>query len=165
MGGGIYTLGNLDLINVEVSDNTAELDGGGIYVGSLNMVSSAIVNNTGKRGGGIYSRFSSKLHNSTIAQNSAEQGGGIYTSNQSSMSLSHITLVANQASDNAAGISVNKEFSSAIARNSLLLGNYLTSGTEANVGGADKFSSFDSQYNLLGSGPSGGIPTGTIITS
>jgi len=60
MGGGIYNFGNLTIDKSVMYQNTAEVDGGGIYhgLGKLRISNSTIANNVAKRNGGaIYYRM------------------------------------------------------------------------------------------------------------
>lgn len=92
-GGGLYlkTSANSSgsLVNIERStfnNNSAEVDGGGLYVSSPNMAvgNSSFSRNTALRnGGGIYSESAFSrfpIKNSTIAYNTVQSGngGGIY---------------------------------------------------------------------------------------
>ncbi|MBN1908398.1 MAG: hypothetical protein JW818_01550, partial [Pirellulales bacterium] len=56
IGGGVYSLGNLALIQCVVSENTADHRGGGVYcTGTLTIADCQVSNNsTIGRGGGIY---------------------------------------------------------------------------------------------------------------
>ena len=90
VGGGIYNLGNLQLLRVTLRDNKS-VSGGGLYNSSSSTVT--IINSTisgnlavdpgicdGGLGGGIGNRGTVNLINTTITDNEAEcQGGGIYT--------------------------------------------------------------------------------------
>lgn len=111
-GGGIYNLGNLSLINVAVSNNTAanfDVGGGGILnQGTLSLVGCTVSNNTagGKTslgtngavtGGGIRNAAVGTLTvtDSTISNNFAQIGGGIFS--PGSMTVTGSTFASNSA--------------------------------------------------------------------
>jgi hypothetical protein len=66
-GGGIYSIGHVDLINSVVIDNNA-FCGGGIYIslGDLNVKNSVIKNNFAWQGGGIYNNARVLLDKDTV---------------------------------------------------------------------------------------------------
>ena len=70
-GGGIFTLGPINLVDSDVSSNTAVSDGGGISGNQVSIQNSTVSNNTGASGGGIYARFIPTLSGSTISGNKA----------------------------------------------------------------------------------------------
>ena len=95
-GGGIYNLGSLTLNHSRIANNTAAVDGGGIYngvygeqKGQLFLLNSTVDHNEASdgAGGGIYSTGSFQAEYSTIYANTALStahaaytglGGGIY---------------------------------------------------------------------------------------
>lgn len=86
IGGGILNFATLHLNKVNVTNNTSDSDGGGIYSNSilahLSISNSLIENNTAViRGGGIYNDDGSlMIKGSEISGNTSENGdgGGIY---------------------------------------------------------------------------------------
>ncbi len=86
LGGGIHSLGNLELNNVTVSNNLSREQGGGIYQasGSLTIQNSTIANNTvlgvsgflNGSGGGIYNGTTGTIsvRNSILSNNTALAG-------------------------------------------------------------------------------------------
>ena len=91
-GGGIANQGGLTLNNCVVSNNSADVDGGGIYTsyGNTTIINSTIANNsvndttastpTGT-GGGVSHRGAgtTEINNSTVSDNTANfAGGGVY---------------------------------------------------------------------------------------
>ena len=80
-GGAIYNKGTVKLSDINLSDNWAQLGGGGVYNAidaTINITNSMIINNhsgTGS-GGGIYNGGSVHLTNSTLAMNDGAWGGG-----------------------------------------------------------------------------------------
>jgi CSLREA domain-containing protein len=79
MGGAIFNLENLIVIDSVVSNNAATDDGGGIWnSGALTVRGSTIGANSGNTGGGIFSREGAlTIEESTVEANSANAGGGI----------------------------------------------------------------------------------------
>ncbi|QEG34847.1 choice-of-anchor Q domain-containing protein [Bythopirellula goksoeyrii] len=104
-GGGIYSLGNLDLFYSAVSNNSVYgmfVYGGGLALHSFStIVNSTISGNkaTGQSaaGGGIDARGSLQISNTTISENKAQgyssRGGGVFAS---SLTLSHSTITGNR---------------------------------------------------------------------
>ncbi len=86
-GGGIYNRGAVTITRSTLSNNSASLDGGGIY-NSVNAtasilnttISSNLVNdsNNGNDGGGVYNAGDMQLVHSTVARNHAFAAGGIF---------------------------------------------------------------------------------------
>ncbi|MEE4331215.1 MAG: choice-of-anchor Q domain-containing protein, partial [Wenzhouxiangella sp.] len=103
-GGGIYSVGNLHLIDVDLFDNSA-LSGGGLFSdGRLTMLRSAVRGNEASSSGGgitIYPVGEVRIRHTTVFDNSAEvRGGGIYVASQPNnleIELSNSTIAANSA--------------------------------------------------------------------
>lgn len=101
-GGGIYTGANcvLTMENCTVSDNTASINGGGIFAqGTLTLTSCTVSNNTASSiGGGAYLAGTVNIKGaSTIAHNEAQgSGGGIYAASGSLM-LENATIGGDQS--------------------------------------------------------------------
>ncbi|MDR1582576.1 MAG: right-handed parallel beta-helix repeat-containing protein [Prevotellaceae bacterium] len=104
-GGGIFNdKASPVLNNVQVSNNTADNDGGGIYNYYSHNPSSMLTNvqitgnKAGSYGGGMYSINSDpELTNVQITGNKANHGGGICNSGMSSPKLTNITVAGNYA--------------------------------------------------------------------
>ena len=81
-GAGMSNSGDLTMINVEFSKNTAEANGGGLRNGGkLAVINASFFGNSALNGGGIFSEgdFGSiHLTNVTLSGNSAENGGGMH---------------------------------------------------------------------------------------
>lgn len=89
-GGGIYSLGFVDLENVLLNDNVAATYGGGVfnttsasgtgsgpYTASLTINDSTVDGNSaGKTGGGIYAQGNVTITNSEVGHNTASTSGG-----------------------------------------------------------------------------------------
>lgn len=108
-GGGIdINQGTLKLTNSTVSNNIAEIYGGGIYFAFLpsELTDAKINNNVAKYGGGIYNNgVVVTISNSEINSNSADDGGAIY--NAGTLSLTNMELNSNNA--NSGGSIYNKK--------------------------------------------------------
>ena len=104
-GSGISANGNgtSTLLNGIISGNNTSSNGGGVNVGMdanivLNNV--AITGNSALNGGGVSCLMGYvTLINSTIKGNSAVNGAGINAGYMSSVSLNHVLIVRNQASE------------------------------------------------------------------
>ena len=78
-GGGIYSEGDLEILNSSITDNRAQ-DGAGIYNnGVAQLTGVAIERNEAGQGGGIYNEGDLDITTVSIAANKAEQGGGIFS--------------------------------------------------------------------------------------
>jgi len=104
LGGGIFCArSTLNLINVNITENSASMYGGGIYFeySNASLENVEIVGNTAADGGGIYCAGSSpSLNNVIISENSASGnygGGGIYCVENSNLSLSNAIIIGNSA--------------------------------------------------------------------
>ena len=101
-GGGIYTGANcvLTMESCTVSDNTASINGGGIFAqGTLTLTSCTVSNNTASSiGGGAYLAGTVNIKGaSTIAHNAADgSGGGIYAAS-GSLTLEDATIGGEQS--------------------------------------------------------------------
>lgn len=118
--GGIFSEGSLTIRSSEISENTADGNGGGIYFGfsggTLNIESSKINNNSAENGAGIFvyvhkqSSATSSLSvvDSHISGNQASNdGGGVYIGLDSSgeiVSLENNHIVGNDAGNKGASL-------------------------------------------------------------
>jgi uncharacterized repeat protein (TIGR01451 family) len=84
--GGSYAL---TLSDVQISDNTTDGDGGGLYNAGPVTANEIVVarNTSGKNGGGIYNEGDSLIERSTIEDNAAEGGGGMFVTGNPATSL------------------------------------------------------------------------------
>jgi len=117
LGGGILNRENLNLIDVDLIDNSAEFvgdgaftsKGGAIYTsGDLELVNSTITGNNATFGGAIYSQGATvEITSSRINNNYAGfVGGGIYV-NDSELKLEDSTVTGNDGSFAFGGIAFN----------------------------------------------------------
>lgn len=117
-GAGISSqgAGRLDLVGVDLVDNTTEVgEGGGLYVafGTVNF-QGTIEGNTAATGGGIFNSGEPspegipavvKVANTTIADNTAiAAGGGAYVDHEGELTLTDTTVVNNQAVEDGGGV-------------------------------------------------------------
>ena len=106
-GGGIYSLGNLNVINSTVSNNsTGILGGGGIYAsGNFTIDNSTVtVNATSAQGGGITTLGLTMITNSIISNNTAtNEGGGIYLQGSLTKTITNSTITGNSATSTGGG--------------------------------------------------------------
>ena len=142
-GGGIYLNGSNALFRMEggeITDNTANQSGGGVYVSSqaqFTMSGGTISRNTATSGGGVYCAYftmtggtisynttegsgggvycnvSFEMTAGTISYNTAEgDGGGVYlTGNNREYTMKGGTISNNTATDNGGGVFVSSSCS------------------------------------------------------
>ena len=114
-GGGISNSGTLRLIRINVANNTASEEGGGIYskpattgffgaAGTITLTDSAVFSNVSAEGGGVFNGGSATITDSSIHQNAAtvNSGGGI--TNQGTLTLSNVMIVDNTTPGLGGGI-------------------------------------------------------------
>jgi len=80
-GGGVFSRGQLTVVDCEFSDNNAVLHGGGLDVieGTADVTTSDFTDNSAAEGGGIHVHVNTEffLRMSTVDNNEATSGGGI----------------------------------------------------------------------------------------
>ena len=83
VGGGVYNYGILWMSSGNISHNTSQNSGGGVYNlpnAEFSMTGGAIESNTAKNGGGVYNKGIFHVSSGNIKSNTvSENGGGIYT--------------------------------------------------------------------------------------
>jgi uncharacterized repeat protein (TIGR01451 family) len=152
-GGAILQVnGTLTISDSVVSNNAADLDGGGIFGGgTLNISRSTVSGNTaGHHGGGIEAQGDTSVSNSTVVNNTAQQeGGGIGTSTSVDIDVNvESSTISGNTAANGGGFYLKA------AANKYNFKNTILSGNIANVSGQDAENSgtLTSQgYNLVGS--------------
>ncbi len=131
--------GTVILRHVNVIDNEAYNQGGGIYnAGTLTVVGSSISENlAGSRGGGVNNLGTTSYLNTTISTNVAvSRGGGLFNENSASSSLTNVSLIANRSSSRGGGLASESSSSARIA-NSILERNLVetkVAATNASIG-------------------------------
>ena len=150
-----------------LTSNSATGSGGGIdNLGTLTVSNSSVVNNTASSGGGFSQETTGTLAitNTTIAFNSGTQGGGV--SSAGPITLVNVTVADNNstgvASDGgglnlATGGKVGL-YNTIVAQNTMGAGAPNRQSDIAVAGGGNLAP--NSQYNLIGTGGSGGLSSG-----
>ena len=104
-GGGIFSEGDLVLVNSEVRDSAAAEGGGGIWSGggaTLTLIDSTVSGNRAEFGGGIRNTGAwGTLTNSTVSGNTGRQGGGIH-GDAAALTLTNSTVSGNSADSGSA---------------------------------------------------------------
>lgn len=155
-GGGILlgNTGGLDLVDMEITGNSAQ-SGGGVYAalyswmhdGMVNVVRSRITGNTATMYGGGLNNFtfrSSRIVDSVLSGNSAQVGGGLFNSLMSMVLVSRSTLSGNTAQT---GGGIGMQFGNGVVtlENTTLSGNRATlAGGGAHLGANETFNAFSS---------------------
>ena len=190
LGGGIFSVENLEVNRVSIRDNYAEFSGGGISSqGTLTVNNTAIYNNSAFRGsgGGISNTGTATINQSTISSNTdggvrGGNGGGI--SNTKTVTVSNSTVtdnssgIANQGGEATlistivAGNNVNNDLqnddiisggNNLIGGESRLSSNIAEVGGLANIEDSDIVGTADNPIDpLLGELQDNGGPTPTI---
>ena len=145
-GGGIYNLGTMQLNDVRVTGNQANLGGGIANVGTATITNTLVDGNTADFGGGIRNGSTMSLTNVTISGNTAtSQGGGLHGSN-SDTTLINTTITLNKAAQSG-GIHEATGGTNTYLTNTILSGNTLLDGsTPSDAGGG-----IESQgFNIIG---------------
>jgi hypothetical protein len=185
-GGGVYSAGNLSLIDTRIESNTAA-QGGGVFQngGQLTVLRSEIAGNSATAGGGIAATgegVSTTIESSGVYENSASLFGGLML--LGTATVLNTTVSTNSATTNVGGIYFSG--GTATVTNVTVSQNTAGGGTGGIYGGGsvtlqnsivvDNFVgsvennfavnvSTASSYNLLRSGSSGGLDStnGNVI--
>jgi predicted outer membrane repeat protein len=145
-GGGFYSyniydsLGDLDMFNCTISDNTAE-NGGGFYLlqNQTTLKHCTITSNQVQSlGGGFYfSESLAALTNCLIASNQSEfKGGGFYFI-ESTADLINCTIISNQALSNGGGLFCKAPVSANVVNSILWKNEAAVTGAQVWLGGTD----------------------------
>jgi len=143
-GGGIRSVGDLTLIDVVVTGNTAEDSGGGINAnGILRLERVTVSSNTaGGDGGGIRNVGELTVYSSTISGNSSSlDGGGLVNISLGNATFYNTTFSSNSASRDGGGIHNEATL--------VLVNTTVTANTVDNVGGGVSTSGVTSVQNTL----------------
>jgi CSLREA domain-containing protein len=131
-GGGIHVgrVNTLNLSEVTIKENAADVGGGIFNYGVLNIVNSTISHNTAtSEGGGIDNNITgtANIANSTISSNrSTNFGGGVWSVGQ--LTMNNVTVSDN--SSNIYGGGVYSEGGSIFTRNTIIAGNSSSYGAD-----------------------------------
>ena len=144
--------------HVVIQDNTASMDGGGIYTasggnGAFLDNSTVYGNHAGHQGGGIYlGGESSDITSSNIQANTAGEGGGLYSPHN--VVLTSSTVIGNRAQADGGGLD------SAGSEGSAWFFNSTVSGNSARARGGGIYNRSDLELTgttiLLNKAPGGG---------
>ena len=132
-GGGLYSDGDaalsLNLINVEITGNTAsDGDGGGLYLSDTDTsISDSTINGNiayaGDAGGVTSNRGSLTISNSSISGNTAgDDGGGLWLSG-GPFTIVNSTISDNTAGSDGGGLYLNDSYYSSTISNTTISGN------------------------------------------
>lgn len=132
--GGELTLEGITITNGYAKGATAPYEdgiGGGIYsLGVLTLINSIINNNVGGHGGGIFSRGTLTVTNSIVRDNfSAQEGGGI--SSIGTVTLTNSVINSNVAKSTGGGLLVNGGQAAVV--NSIISDNSAQSGSGGGI--------------------------------
>lgn len=178
-GGGIYTIGNVSLVNSRLIGNSA-VNGGGFFIdpgsagdaGSATITGTTIANNTAiSNGGGVANTGQLTVSGTTLSNNAANQGGGLFSTATSALSTSTFSgNTATQGGGIFAGSGATELQSTTIANNSDGVFNAastvrLTNTIVANSTNSDVAGLFDDLgNNLIGiSDGSTGFTVSTLV--
>ena len=96
----------LQIVNVDLSNNSANRDGGAFYTRNGNSTLSNVTftgNSADDRGGAVYNAESNDVYTDTqFGSNNAEFGGAIFNSSGSDPNLTNVDFVSNTANDGGA---------------------------------------------------------------
>ncbi len=162
-GGALENFGTLILSGSTFSGNSSANSGGAVEIGggSASFTSCTFNNNTAGAAGGALcnnSGGSMSVADCTLVGNQAGYGGGITSSG--TLAVSSTTITGNSTVANTGG-GVNIASGTASLLNTIVVGN--TNGTESTSTPDDISGTLDaaeSQYNLIGTGGSGGLTNG-----
>lgn len=168
MGGGVFNESGAPGLTVElglIAQNTAQMDGGGIYNrAALLLTNSSVISNSASNlAGGLYNEAVAAvvLRNTTVSSNTVTvgDGGGLYNvGTGQGMTLNNVTVTGNYANNNAGGLHNGGPLKIA---NSVLAGNL--SSQDADCWGTGMFES--KGYNVLGAGAAAACAlTGNVAT-
>ncbi len=157
---------NLTLIGCTISDNSSSSGGAGVASfapnSTLTLTACTLSGNTaGEGGGGVETEGKVFLTNCTISGNTGSYGGvTVLSSNgEGEMTLTACTISRNIAKSSGGGIYVRSP-SSVTLLDTIVAGNTVgdTNGSPSDISGTVDASSSD--FNLIGTGGSGGIVSG-----
>ena len=135
-GGGIYADHDVEINGITVCNNGA-VDGGGLYVedGEIEVKNGCdITGNTATRnGGGIYANNDVDITGSTIGSNTAVNGAGLYA-NAGTVDFSSGTFDSNSATGNGGGLYVANGATVLLSGTATLTKNHVPYANGENIG-------------------------------
>lgn len=151
----VLATSDVSLLNTTVTNNSALLNGGGIFNNdTLNVTLTSVSGNVaGVRGGGLYNTQTATLDRSTFDSNMAEvRGGAIFNEGTTLSTASTVTVTASTLSNNVSGVRGGAIFNS----QNLMLTNSTISG---NLAGGEGGAIFNTGPDAASSG------TTTVVSS
>ena len=164
-GGGLYNDGTATLANCTVSGNSASTGGGGgLYndgTATLTLTDCTVSGNSAGTGGGLDNESTATLtHDCTVSGNSASTGGGLY--NDGKATLYACTVSGNSASTGGGLYGTNS--ATLNITDTIVAGNTFPDNEASDISGTAQ-----GVNNLIGTGGSGGLTSGTnanvVLTS
>jgi CSLREA domain-containing protein len=160
--GGIQNSGSLTLTNMNITGNRSPQSAGLQNDSVLNLSNSSVTNNIASSFGGglgVAGAGTTTLANCTFTGNQAQSDTGAIGAGGSSLSITNCTISGNtlvNALGVGAGITTNGVPTT--LRNTIVLGNTEGGGSQSNIDGAVQAAS---AFNVVGTGPAGGLTNGT----
>jgi uncharacterized repeat protein (TIGR01451 family) len=160
--GGIQNSGTLTLTNMHITGNRAPQSGGLQNDAVLNLSNSSVTNNVASSfGGGMNAAGSgtTTLSNCTFTGNQGGSDTGAVGAGGTSLSITNCTISGNtlvNAGGVGAGITINGVPTT--LRNTIVIGNTEGGGSQRNI---DDLLQSASAFNVVGTGPVGGLINGT----
>lgn len=153
------------LDGLQVSGNTADLAGGGIFGGQVNVTlrnSSVTGNNAQQAGGGIAFQNAGSLDlvNLTLAGNASAlaSGGGLYSASATALSIASSTIAGNSA---ASGGGIARDGAGATLRNSIIANNNAPASPDLSGAFAPNYTLVKNSAGATLAAGSGNLATGT----
>jgi hypothetical protein len=162
-GGGIVNTGTLNLPDVTITGNTAAGWGGGLEnSGTTDIFYATFNGNTAAAGGGLANASGTlMISDATVTGNSATvEGGGIVDA--ATLIAVNDTIASNSvgASGSGGGLSATSTAAATLS-NTIVALNLAGTGSSAVASDIGGSISSSSAYNLIGTGGSGGLASGT----
>lgn len=160
--GGIQNSGSLTLTNMHITGNRSPQSGGLQNDSVLSLSNSSVTNNvaTNFAGGlGVAGSGTTTLANCTFTGNQGGSDTGAIGAGGTALSITNCTISGNtlvNVGGVGAGITLN--FVPTTMRNTIVSGNTEGGGSERNIDGSLQAAS---AFNVLGTGPAGGLTNGT----
>jgi hypothetical protein len=175
-GGGINitpgtTAVSISISSVSIEDNLAD-DGGGINIATgtttTTVTDSTVAFNTAEDGGGIASAATLSVTNSTLTGDTGTAaGGGI--DNTGTLTAVNDTIAANDVNSGGTGAGLDAAGGTSTLDNTIVATNVALTGEPTTPSDIAGTVSASSSYNLIGTGGSGGLTSGTqgniVLTS
>jgi hypothetical protein len=161
--GGIENNGSLTLTNMHITGNRAPQSGGIQNNSVLNLSNSSVTNNVVTLFGGGLAAFgpstTTTLSNCTFTGNQADSDTGAIGAGGTSLSITSCTISGNTLVDpGGVGAGITVSGVPTTIRNTIVVGNTDGGGSQKNVDGTFQAAS---AFNVLGTGPAGGLINGT----